>query len=200
MRYALLLVAVCVAVFVLQQVFPAISENFILVSSKAAARPWTLATAIFLHADILHLGYNMIALVMFGLVLEGIIGSRKFLVLFMASGIFASFISLFFYEAALGASGAIFGVIGTLAVLRPKMPVFAMGVPMPMFVAAGVWALIDMAGTFAPSGVANIAHLAGLGLGIAIGFGMKQYRAQSSGRHKKPLNEKEIDEWESEWM
>ena len=55
--------------------------------------------------------------------------------LFFISGILANLISVNFYNSSLGASGAIFGVIGALVVVRPWMFVWAFGLPLPMIVA-----------------------------------------------------------------
>ncbi len=201
MKYtSLILVAVCSAIFIIQAMAPNFTDEFILSSKSAAAKPWTMITAIFLHADYLHLFYNMLALVMFGLVLENIIGSKKFLLIFFASGIFANFVSLFFYESVLGASAAIFGVIGILVAIRPRMIAFALGVPMPMIIAAIAWALLDLAGVFYPSNVANIAHLAGLAFGIVSGFFLRRHFPEQKTKKEKPISDKELDEWEREYM
>lgn len=198
---SLILIAICSAIFVTQISYPPFTNEFVLVSSEVAAKPWTLITAMFLHADYSHLFYNMLALVMFGLVIENIIGSKRFLIVFFASGIFANFASLFFYESVLGASGAIFGVMGMLVAIRPRMIAFALGVPMPMIIAASVWALLDLAGVFYPGNIANIAHLAGLASGILSGFLLrKRFPEHLEKKGEQPLSKKELDEWENEWM
>ncbi len=198
MKYtSLILVALCVAAFVLaagQRV-----DDFILVSSEVAYKPWMLVTHMFLHASLEHLFYNMFALGLFGFILENIIGSKRFLAVYFGTGIMAAVAALPFYEASLGASGAIFGVLGCLAFLRPRMTVWVAGVPMPMVIAAAVWALIDLVGVLFPSDVANIAHLAGMAAGIAAGFLLKAQHAERK-RHRPSLSEKEMDEWEEGWM
>lgn len=201
MKYSsLILVAICSVAFVVQLLYQPFTDDFVLVSKEAASRPWTLLTAIFLHGDYSHLFYNMLALVMFGLILENIIGSKKFLAVFFAAGLFANIASLFFYESVLGASGAIFGIIGMLVAIRPKMIAFALGVPMPMIVAAALWAILDIAGVFYPTNVANMAHLAGLWIGLALGLLMRKSFAGPQKKKEKIVPEKEIDEWEKEWM
>ncbi len=201
MKYSsLILIAVCSAVFATQILHPPFTDEFILNSNYAAAKPWTLITAIFLHADYLHLFYNMLALAMFGLVLENIIGSRKFLVVFFAAGLAANIVSIFFYDNVLGASGAIFGVIGTLVVIRPRMIAFALGVPMPMIAAAALWALLDLGGVFYPTNIANAAHLAGLVAGITFGICYRKDYPEKKEKTKRPLSEKDIKEWEEKHM
>jgi hypothetical protein len=172
-----------------------------LVSQDVTVRPWLLLTSIFLHGGLLHLGYNMLSLALFGSILEGIIGSRKFLVVFFASGILASVVSTQLYAAVLGASGAIFGVIGTLAALRPRMVVWAGGVPMPMALAAGFWLLLDLAGLFYPTNVANMAHVTGLAFGLAMGLTLlKKYGAKRSKKEKGFLTENDFARWEDDYM
>lgn len=202
MRYfdywAFKLVAVCIVIFLLQLTIPSITDNFVLVSAEMFSRPWILFTSIFLHGSFDHLLFNMFALVMFGSILEKIIGSRRFLMVFFVTGIIASVGSAFFYSASLGASGAIMGLAGCLASIRPKMMVWVMGAPMPMMLAAAVWAIIDMVGFFHPSGIANAAHLAGMFSGIIIGIAWrKNFEVEKPG---KILGEKELDLWEDEYM
>src|SRR3989344_660485 len=182
------LAAITVVVFVLQIIFPAITDNFSLVSTEVFSRPWIILTSIFLHGGIEHLLYNMFALFLFGLILEEIIGGKKLLILYFSAGLLASIATIPFYQASLGASGAIFGILGALAILRPRMVVWVSFVPMPMFIAILVWAAIDLFGIFFPSNIANAAHLAGLFLGVLYGlflrgdFGEKFFR-----KHKHNL-------------
>lgn len=202
MRYfALILVAICVAVFVLQNLFPAVTDDFALVSSLAAAQPWRAVTYIFLHGSIEHLLYNMFALALFGSILEKIIGGKKFLMLFFMSGLVAAAGSILFYDASVGASGAIFGLLGCLAVLRPRMTVWLAGIPMPMFFAAFVWAAIDLFGIFFPANIANIAHLSGLIFGIFSGFLLrKQYGEPLRRERKQEIDEELFRDWENKYM
>jgi membrane associated rhomboid family serine protease len=206
MRYklsAIILVIICVAVFVLQVTNEAITEQYALVSAYVLSRPWTLITSMFLHGSVEHLFYNMFALALFGFILENIIGSKKFLLLYFVAGIIAGLGTVPFYEASIGASGAIFGVLGALAVLKPRMRVYISYVPMPMSAAVIVWAAGDLIGFFAPSGVAHAAHLFGLAFGLILGFYLKKkYGERNRTRRKSRINidEEEFEEWEDEWM
>jgi len=199
--YSLYLVGVCVAVFALQNIFPAITDNFSLVSSRALGEPWLFLTAIFLHADLTHLLYNMFALALFGSMLEKIVGCEKFLAIYFAAGLVASAAAFFFYGSSLGASGAIFGILGALAALRPRMTIW-LYVPMPMFVAIFVWTAIDLTGFLYPSGIANAAHLAGLGAGLVAGFFLRKEFGEYSSKKRKPqlITDEEFRRWEDKWV
>jgi len=75
---------------------PNFTKTFVL-NQLAYPQIWRFATAIFLHANITHLFYNLFALFFFGIALEKLIGSRKFLLVFFTSGIIANIISFNFY-------------------------------------------------------------------------------------------------------
>ena len=137
--------------------------------------PWMFITSIFLHADLSHLFFNMMALFFFGTYLERMIGRKSFLVLFLVSGVIGNLGYLFTANdpltPAIGASGAIYGVVGTLAVLAPLMMIFIYGIiPLPMFVTAILWTLLDLVGLFTPSGIAHGAHLGGIVVGVIYGL------------------------------
>ncbi len=202
MKYtSLVLVAINVAIFVVQSAYTGFTESFMLKSGDVLARPWILLTSAFLHGSTTHLLGNMLALAIFGLVLENIIGGRKFLAIYFSSAIITAVASSFFYSSELGASGAIFGVIGTLTILRPRMMVWTYGVPMPMFIAAGFWLLLDVFGVFYPTNVADIAHISGLIFGVAVGITMrKRYSTAGKTRKEKTISDEEFNRWEEGWM
>jgi len=203
MRYvSLYLVSAIIAVFIFQQADPSITDSFKLVSADVWARPWILVTHIFAHSGMLHLLYNALGLALFGTILEKKIGSKRFLILFFASGIAAGIASAFFYPASLGASGAVFGIIGALAVLMPMMVVWVSYLPMPMFAAAAFWAAGDLMGFIIPSNVANAAHLAGLAFGLLAGFILRGRKPlfPKKAKNQPALTKAEIEQWEEEYM
>ncbi len=201
--YAFKLVIICVIVFILQLTFPWITEEF-LISSNFLFKPWTIITYIFLHGDFMHIFYNMFALALFGSVLEKIIGGKKFLLVFFISGIIGGIGSFIFYNASLGASGAIYGIFGTLAVLRPRMTVYmGLGVPMPLVVAVSLWAIFDLLGFFVPiSNIAYAAHLFGLAFGVIYGLYLRKKYGETRIKKKPKANisEREFRKWEDEWL
>lgn len=194
------LCGICILIFLVQTIIPGFTEAFML-TENAISQPWQFLTAIFLHANIVHLFYNLFALFLFGLILEGFIGSKKFLWLFIISGILANMMSFYWYPNSLGASGAIMAVIGCLAVLRTGMTVWAFNLPMPMFIAAIVWVSIDLLGIFGlgdPS-VGHIAHVSGIFMGVLYGIFLRlkypQRKIDNSG-HKIIIREDAMRRWE----
>jgi membrane associated rhomboid family serine protease len=128
--------------------------------------------------------------------LEALIGPRRFLSLFLITGIAANIVSFPFYDSALGASGAIFGVIGALIIIRPGMMVFAFGLPMPIFIAGILWIFGDLIGLFMPSNVANLAHLAGILFGFLFGAYYRKYIPQEPRKGRIHLDENYMRSWE----
>ncbi|MGM5483455.1 MAG: rhomboid family intramembrane serine protease [Nanobdellota archaeon] len=174
---AIKLIGINVLIFFLQIFIDGLTENFLLVSQDVFTRPWILITSMFLHADPAHLLFNMYALLLFGPLIEQKVGSKRFLTVFLISGIMAALISLPFYDRALGASGAIMGIIGLTIMLMPDLQVLLFfAIPMSLRTAGIIFAFIDIFGIFVPSGVANIAHLAGLGTGLLAGWYFKKKR------------------------
>lgn len=108
---------------------------------------WTLFTSMFMHAGLFHLFVNMFSLYFIGTFLEMLIGKRRFVWLYVISGLFAGlFFAIFAFNLgniwwgvrifggssmpALGASGAIFGIAGVLAILTPKNKVYLIAGPL----------------------------------------------------------------------
>lgn len=199
--YALQLTVICVLIFILQVSIPNFTELFLL-NSFAYKEIWRFLTSIFLHGNLAHLLYNSFALALFGSILEKFIGGKRFLAVFFLTGILANIIAINFYNASLGASGAIFGVIGALIVIRPMLLIWAFGLPMPIFVAGVLWAALDFIGIFVPSNVGNIAHLAGMFLGLLFGLFLRKMRVQRQKfiRNESVLDENKIKSWEDRYL
>jgi rhomboid protease GluP len=140
---------------------------------------WRLFTAMFLHAEVAHLGMNGIGLLIFGQLVENFYGHARFLIIYVVAGLFGSVASYMFNTVAigLGASGAIFGVVGALAafflVQRRTMGEIALrnliGVSVLVAISLGY-------GLITPQ-VDNWAHLGGLASGFALGLALSpRYR------------------------
>lgn len=197
------LVIVCTFVFLLQLAFPPLTDYLVLSSATFFSQPWTLVTSMFAHASFEHLFFNMFGLFLFGVLLENIIGGRRWLMVFFAAGILGGIAGLPLYQGTLGASGAIYGVMGALAVLRPRMVIYFSYVPLPMYLAVPLWAAGDLLGLFIPSGVANAAHLAGLAIGLVFGFFWKREFGEAASVRKKydvDIPESKWREWEDRYL
>lgn len=203
--YSLWLCFILIGIFILQNVIPGFTDLFLL-NQKALTdfEIWRYVTSIFLHGSTTHLLFNLFALFFFGLVLEKTIGTKRFIYTYLSTGIIANIISVNFYTSSLGASGAIYGVIGTVAVLRPMMMVFSFGAIIPMFLAAIVYVAADILralGAFGPTNVGSIAHLSGIFLGFIIGFYLRaKYKNPRNQKLQVRLDEHSMRNWEDNFM
>jgi len=204
--YFLWLSLICIIMFILQNMpgIPGFTETFVLNDSAVFGfQIWRFVTSIFLHGSMIHLIYNLFALLLFGFILEKLIGSKKFLFVFFASGIVANIIAVNFYSSSLGASGAIYGILGVIVIIRPMMMVWAFGLMMPMFVAGILWVVGDIMGVFGfgDSGVGNIAHLGGIFVGLLYGFWwrfvLKRKVVKMEGVE---VPDEVVNSWERDWM
>jgi len=130
----------------------------------------SLITSMFLHADILHLGLNMFFLLVSGDAVERELGSSRFLALYLACGVIAGLFHSYLNSAsvipAIGASGAIFGVLAAFAILFPfrwLLKLFGF-IPIPLPAILFVFITILTETAYVSSGVVeNVAHTAHVG-------------------------------------
>lgn len=160
------LIAINVVVFILSVFNDAILPMFavnreLIVNFNQYYR---LFTGMFLHAGILHLLFNMYALYIIGMQLESFLGKAKYLIVYLLSGIGASMLSIFFSNSfSVGASGAIFGLMGALLYFGYHYRVYLDSVVKSQIIPLIVLNLIL---GFTISGVDNWAHIGGLVSGI----------------------------------
>jgi membrane associated rhomboid family serine protease len=135
---------------------------------------WQLITYQFMHADFTHIFFNMFMLWMFGMEIENILGSKKFLYFYMICGVAAGLAQLFiaplFSSPAItiGASGAIFGVMIAFAMLFPDRYIFLWFlIPIKAKYLIGFLFVLEL--FWVGDAGSNIAHLAHLG-GALAGF------------------------------
>ena len=174
------LIAINVAILFLQativspaDVQPALGFTF----SAAPRRWWSVVTYMFVHGDFWHMFWNMYALFIFGPRVEHNWGTKKFVFFYFASGFGAlACYTLFFHDSStllLGASGAVFGVMGAYALQWPRDEVYLFWV-LPMRVLTLVLLLVGFnlaMGLFSVFGGAgaNVAYLAHVG-GFAVAW------------------------------
>lgn len=139
---------------------------------------WRLLTAMFLHIGIPHIAFNSLALLVFGRLIEGALGSGRMLALYLVTGFAAGVASFTFGSpaiAAAGASGAIFGLLGAWLVynLRRRSLSLARSNIQSALLLIG----INLVFGFTVPGIDNLAHIGGLIAGLAAG-----YAAEGVGR------------------
>ena len=155
-----------VAAFILQQTLPELANAFVFVPALALVRPWTVVTYMFLHGDLMHLLFNMLALFFFGPRVEDRLRSRQFAIMYFLSGITGALLSVVFSPGSsiIGASGGVFGVMLAFAWFWPDEKIFIWGVlPVPARVLVIVTTLFALWSGFGGtgSGIAHFAHLGG---------------------------------------
>ncbi len=136
-------------------------------------QPWRLLTNIFLHGGLLHLLFNMYALVNIGELLEPQVGKGRYLFVYIATGIIASISSISFHEniVSVGASGAIFGLYGLfLALLILKVLDIPRVSRNNLIISILFFIGFNLIYGFSKEGIDNSAHIGGLLSGIIIGF------------------------------
>lgn len=182
-RFTLMLIAANVLVFVTMLFFGAgflHSPNNVQLAWGANFGPatedgqwWRLGTALFLHFGIVHLVMNMLALWDSGRLVERVYGHKRFLLLYLTSGLSGNLLSLIVqggHAVSGGASGAIFGVYGGLLVflwrhrktLNPHEFKW-------LFWGAAFFSAITLVLGFIITGIDNSAHIGGLVTGIIVG-------------------------------
>ena len=118
-----ILIALCILVFIAMYIWGRGSEDavtFVLFGGNfwglvQAGEVWRLATSMFLHIGLVHLVVNMYSLLIIGRQLESFLGKWKFLIVYLGSGIIGSLLSVVVHTSiSAGASGAIFGLLGSL--------------------------------------------------------------------------------------
>ncbi len=151
-----------------------IYENFALSPIRVFEQPWTIIMGMFVHAGFNHILYNMLTLFFFGLYLERLVGENNFLKVYFLGGILGSLLVILLAPPSsitVGASGAIFAVGGTLAVLRPNQTVYLFfAVPMPLWIAViGGFFILSL-----NPGISWEGHLGGLIAGLVAGYLLKK--------------------------
>ncbi|CAL9516433.1 rhomboid family intramembrane serine protease [Streptomyces griseomycini] len=174
------LIGVCLAVFLAQlSLGDRFTDRFDLIGRAYVSFPgplvgvaegewYRLLTAMFLHGSYIHIIFNMLSLWWIGGPLEEALGRARYIALYLASGLAGSAFTYLVAapnQPSLGASGAIFGLFGAMAVLMRRL-----NYDMRPIVALLV---INLIFTFSPGfNIAWQAHVGGLVAGVVIGYAM----------------------------
>ena len=129
---------------------------------------WRLATAVFLHGNLIHLLFNSLVLFDLGPAVEEMYGTARYLVLYFLAGIAGSLASLLWHPFAVsvGASGALFGLIGVMIAYGYRHRTALGAQVKTMYVRWAIYGLVF--GFFIP-GIDNAAHIGGLLAGLVFG-------------------------------
>lgn len=170
-----------VTVFIVTASSPQMGNLLALVPAWVLARPWTLVTYMFVHANVMHILLNMLALYFFGPRLEERLGPGNFLALYFLSGIVGALLSIVLapFDAVIGASGAVMGVTAAYARYWPWDRIYIWGIlPVTAWVMVLGLAAYSIWSGFMGSrgGVADFAHLGGLAAGWLYGMGYDRRR------------------------
>ena len=175
------LIGITLAVFLLQLVPGlAITDRLLyagVYSIPGNLEPWRMITSVFVHSTglIFHVLLNMYTLWIFGQLLEGLLGRWRFLALYLISGLGGSIGVLWLSDprvGVVGASGAIFGLMGAFLVIQRRLG----GQTTQLFVLLGINLVIGFIPGF---NVAWQAHLGGLVVGALVGFIFVETRQRS---------------------
>jgi membrane associated rhomboid family serine protease len=151
---------------------PLLDAGFVSADTVAAGEWWRILTAAFLHFGILHLVLNMWALYLFGPLLEQLYGHFEYLAIYLLCAAGGSVLTILVApdQAAVGASGAIFGLLGlAFAVSRrrhlalPRQTRMVLG-------QIGSLLVVNLAFTFFVPGISITGHLGGLAVGLVLGW------------------------------
>ncbi|HUJ55363.1 MAG TPA: rhomboid family intramembrane serine protease [Gaiellaceae bacterium] len=131
---------------------------------------WRLVTTMFLHANVLHIGFNMLALYLIGTPVEQYLGRARYIGLYFVSGLAGSAGALLQTPGiTVGASGAIFGILGAMLILEWQITGRLAGQAM-------TWIVINLAISFGFAGISWGGHIGGLIGGILVTLAYAHWR------------------------
>ncbi|MFZ9309831.1 MAG: rhomboid family intramembrane serine protease [Candidatus Nanopelagicales bacterium] len=164
------IIGICLAIFLLDEagsgdLFIQFGVNQIAITEFGEY--YRLITAMFIHGSIIHIAFNMLILFQFGSAIEEFIGSARFILLYFAAGIGGSVASFLFnnpFAFSVGASGAIFGLMGAYLMIGRRMNY-------PTNQVVGLLVINIVLGFVLPN-IDWYGHFGGLVVGLAVGAGL----------------------------
>lgn len=145
---------------------------------------WTFVTSMFMHGGLFHIFANMFSLLFIGSLVERLLGAKRYFYFYMISGLLAGVFFVLssliftgdFNTFAVGASGALFGIVGLLVLLTPNLPVYIFFIPIPVkmkYAGIGILVVLWFISIAGDVPIGNTAHLGGFVVGIVYGLYLK---------------------------
>jgi rhomboid protease GluP len=135
---------------------------------------WRLLTSMFLHGGFIHLAMNLLALYQLGSLYELMFGTRRFITIYFVTGIVASITSMLrlpLYGSSVGASGAIFGILGAFVFSIRRSPRYRNDPAARGLVGQCVfWIIANIMFGLQVEQIDNAAHIGGLVAGLLLGY------------------------------
>lgn len=184
-----ILIAINIVVFLLMYAFGNGSSDSLTLLKFGASYPalikrgeiYRLVTSAFIHIGVFHLAFNMYALYVIGSQLESYLGKLKFILIYLFSAITGSLLSMLFFDGiSAGASGAVFGLLGSMLYFGYHYRVFLGNVVKSQIIPL---IILNLFLGFVSSGINNAAHIGGLigGFLITAALGVK-YKSTKTDR------------------
>ena len=164
---------------------------------------WRWVTYQYLHADAMHIFFNLISVFCFMPHLERLWGTKRTLVFYtlggIAAGVAFAVVSLAIggQKPIIGASGSALAVLGACALLFPNMTVLLLVFPVPIRVLAMLWALLYVLTVVGSGNLSDACHLGGLVFGVVgpmVGTGfLRDYIARQEAKKRKRAAQQEAN-------
>jgi len=165
--------------------------HYVFFSAKEAiirGQVWRLLTPTFIHFGALHIVFNALWIWIFGQKIERILGSAAFILIFLATALFANIVQAVWYGAGVfgGLSGVVYGLMGFIWIWQSRLPGTVLKIPTGIVAFMVVWLVLGFIGGvdfIMGKSIANGAHFGGLIAGVTAGFYATQrviWRTQKS--------------------
>ena len=146
---------------------------------------YRLLSSAFLHGDFTHILFNMYALFALGKIVEEAMGTGRFLLVYFISALGGGVMSfLFTPNVSVGASGAIFGLLGAVMMMAL---LGKSGVNRRMFPRILLLLFINLFSGFSSSSIDNFGHIGGLLAGILVSFAILQFFSDKTEEDRPPF-------------
>jgi membrane associated rhomboid family serine protease len=179
------IIAICVALFVIDGglssgatfsggIGPLGQAHLINGDFVAAGEWWRIFTSAFFHLNLIHIGFNMYVLYLYGPIVERMYGSIEFALIYLLAAAGGSVLTILVEPAAFaaGASGAIFGLVGLLFVVSRRHHAVLGPQARRMVAGIGGYLVFLLIFTFVVPGISWTGHLGGLAVGAVLGFAL----------------------------